>query len=169
MVLRDYNGFESIPYVFAHWTARGDSLFFEGLLNYCVPVGMATLQIDEVLSLSSNESLVKGSAAGGDAGDINGTLWIAYWRRQTEFTLIYRKDWYRESHEPDVEVRLIHDLDRETLLLKVELQERRVLEQRVLKNSMGERHAREYSAWRNRAVEIVDLGALVRSKGDDKH
>jgi hypothetical protein len=158
-IFSDYLAFESIPFVFAVWEAQADSLVFLGFLDHYIRASMAVLRIDEVLRLSESEALIQGSSAGGDAGDVNGSLWFAHWRSPLNLDVVFRADWMRSQHETNVERRVVHELDRQGLRLTIMHQERYILYEEIDGGSDREPFR---SSWVNRVVDTVDLRSLLK-------
>jgi hypothetical protein len=158
-VLRDYLAGVGAPYVLALWETRGDSLVFRGFLDHWIGISVSVLQINEIIPLSPDESLIWGSSQGRDEETTDGTLWVALWRRPLELIMVYRKDWSHHGWlEPDVEVRFLHDFDKESLYLTLELQKRRILGADFGSDA-------GYSSWKNVSVDYVDLRTLLCAAG----
>lgn len=96
-VMRDCNGFEFIPYVFAIFEITGDQLMLRGLLDALYGAGIGKLWIEKMIKISSDDYVLQGRTGGGDAGDHWGSLWLGYWKRPLHLKKLYEKSCYFKS------------------------------------------------------------------------
>lgn len=159
-IMRDCNGFEFIPYVFAIFEITGDELVLKGLLDELYGAGIGKLWVEKIIKVSSDGYVLQGRTGGGDAGDSWGELWLGYWKRPFHLRRLYEKRYYFKSE--------IYEYPGETNEKKIDckinnagLWAEVVLQERQVRHSSADQ--RNYSAWSVVERDSVDFAQHVRN------
>lgn len=91
-VLRGF-GFESVDHLISIWDKNDDNYVLTTILDQRLSVGIGTVQVDTLLDLSPNKSLIIGEKFGGDAGETWGSMWIGIWTKPRTLEIAYEKEW----------------------------------------------------------------------------